>query len=367
MPESPDPNSTPLDALHRELGARMVSYAGFAMPVRYGGIIAEHRHTRAQASLFDVSHMGQAILRGTDAAEILESLAPVDVQSVPMGHTRYTVLTNDHGGIIDDLIVTVGGDHLFLVVNGGRRGVDFDHLRAHTGPGCALEVRSEHALLALQGPAAGEVLARFAPASRHMVHMNGESLTVADAPCFVTRSGYTGEDGFEMSVPAADAERLARLLLDEPEVKPAGLGARDSLRLEAGLCLYGNDIDETTTPVEAGLAWIIGKRRRAEGGYPGASVITRQLAEGVTRKRVGLRPEGRALARANTEITDTDGRRIGTVTSGGYGPSAGGPVAMGYVDPAHADAGTPVRLIVRGKALAGRVQALPFVAHRYKK
>ncbi len=362
---------TPLDALHRERGARMVPVAGYEMPGRYQGIIAEHLHTRENAALFDVSHMGQVILRGEDVAVALETLVPSDFQELPVGKARYTVLTNDRGGIIDDLMVTHGGDHLFLILNAACKDKDLAHIEAHIGGRCTIEVLSDRALLALQGPAAVDVLARLAPPCRHLLFMTGATLTLADVPCFVIRSGYTGEDGFEISVPAEEAERLARLLLDEPEVRPAGLGARDSLRLEAGFCLYGNDIDETTTPVEAALSWAIGKRRRAEGGFPGAAVIARQLAEGVERKRVGLRAEGKIPARAHAPITESGGAEgglvIGEVTSGGYGPTVRGPVAMGYVKAERARSGTPVSLMVRGKALAARVAKLPFVEHRYFK
>ena len=369
MSDTPDQDfkRTPLYAMHEELGAKMVPFAGYAMPVQYTGIIAEHQHTREHASLFDVSHMGQAILRGEDAISVMESLVPNDLRNLPAGKTTYAVLTNDRGGIIDDLMVSRTSDHLFLVVNASRKERDFAHIGSHLGGGCELEELAEHALLALQGPAAAEVLARFAAPSRHMVFMTSENLNIADIPCFVWRSGYTGEDGFEISVPSEHAERLARLLLGEAEVKPAGLGARDSLRLEAGLCLYGNDLDEDTTPVEAALAWVVGRRRRAEGGFPGADVIARQIADGVERKRVGLQPDGKAPARAHAEVRDRQGNPIGEVTSGGFGPSVGGPIAMGYVDIEHARPQTPIDFIVRGKALPGRVVRLPFVEHSYIK
>ena len=367
MPESPDLQPTPLDALHRELGARMVAFAGYRLPVRFEGIIAEHLQARAGAALFDVSHIGQARLRGAGAAAALEALAPIDLDGVPAGRSLYTVLTNDDGGIIDDLVVTNGGDHLYLVVNAARRAQDFARIRAHLGADGEIEELSDRAMLSLQGPAAGEVLARFAPASRHIAFMNGANLTVANVPCFVTRGGYTGEDGFELSLPGADAEPVARLLLAEPEVRPAGLGARDTLRLEAGHCQWGNDIDETTTPVEAGLAWTIGKRRRAEGGYPGAEVIKRQLADGPARRRVGLGPEGRVPARAGAPVRVPGGAVVGRVTSGAHGPSVGTPVAMGYVTAGHAAPGTRLDIEVRGKALSARVVKLPFVEHRYKR
>lgn len=362
-----DLKQTPLHALHEELGAKMVPFAGYAMPVQYTGIIAEHQHTRQQASLFDVSHMGQAILRGEDAITVLETLVPSDLQNLAVGKTTYSVLTNERGGIIDDLMVSRAGDHLFLVVNASRKERDFEHIGSRLGVGCELEELAERSLLALQGPAAAEVLARFAAPSRHMVFMTSENLNIADIPCFVSRSGYTGEDGFEISVPSEHADRLARLLLGEAEVRPAGLGARDSLRLEAGLCLYGNDIDEDTTPVEAALAWVIAKRRRAEGGFPGADVILRQIAEGVDRKRVGLQPDGKVPARAHAEVLDRQGNAIGEVTSGSFGASVAGPIAMGYVNIEHARPEAPVDFIVRGKALPGRVVRLPFVEHNYIK
>ncbi|MDP6574093.1 MAG: glycine cleavage system aminomethyltransferase GcvT [Rhodospirillales bacterium] len=370
MSETPDQDikQTPLHALHEELGAKMVPFAGYAMAVQYTGIIAEHQHTRQQASLFDVSHMGQAILRGENAIDVMETLVPSDLQNLAVGKTTYSVLTNASGGIIDDLMVSRAGDHLFLVVNASRKEYDFEHIGSHLGGSdCELEVMAERSLLALQGPAAAEVLARFAAPSRHMVFMTGENLNIADIPCFVSRSGYTGEDGFEISVPSEHADRLARLLLGEAEVRPAGLGARDSLRLEAGLCLYGNDIDENTTPVEAALSWVISRRRRAEGGFPGADVILRQIAEGVERKRVGLHPDGKAPARAHTEVMDRQGNPIGEVTSGGFGPSVGGPIAMGYVNIEQARPEVPIDFIVRRKALPGRVVRLPFVEHRYVK
>lgn len=364
--DTKSPKTTPLDALHRERGAKMVPFAGYAMPVHYeGGIIKEHLHTRAQASLFDVSHMGQARLMGDDAAAAFETLVPGDIKGLGKGRTRYTVLTNDRGGIIDDLMVTNCGGHLFIVVNAACKKSDFAHIRKRIGKRAKLKVLRDRALIALQGPAAAAVFGRFVPAARHMMFMTAETLDVGDIECLVTRSGYTGEDGYEISLAAKDAENLVQLLLDEPEVMMAGLGARDSLRLEAGLCLYGSDIDAETTPVEADLAWVIGKRRREEGGFPGAVVIFDQLRNGAPRKRVGLKPDGKAPARAHTPIEDTDGNPIGEVTSGGYGPSVEGPVAMGYVKTAFAAPSTPVNLMVRGKALPGRVVTLPFVQQHY--
>ncbi len=358
---------TPLDALHRDLGARMVPFAGYALPVQYQGIIAEHLHTRAQASLFDVSHMGQAVLRGEGAPAALETLVPGDIAGLAEGRVRYTQLTGEGGGIIDDLMVTRAEDHLFLVVNASNKERDFAHIGQRLAGRCALEVLTDRALIALQGPAAAAVLARHAASVQALSFMSAAPVEVAGVACSVSRSGYTGEDGFEISVPAERSVELASLLLAEAEVRPAGLGARDSLRLEAGLCLHGSDIDETTTPVEAGLVWSIGKRRRTEGGFPGAAVILGQIADGAPRRRVGIRPEGKAPARAHTEIADAAGTVLGEVTSGGYGPSVGGPIAMGYVAAAFAGPGTPVHLMVRGKALQGRVTKLPFVEHRYYK
>ena len=356
---------TPLHDLHLSLGAKMVPFAGYAMPVQYAGIMAEHLHTRAKAGLFDVSHMGQVRLAGDGAAQALESLVPGDIAALAPGRMRYTLFTNDAGGILDDLMVTQAGDHLFIVVNAARKQHDIAHLRRHLAGKATVTPLEDRALVALQGPAAAEVLARVAPAARAMAFMTGAAMEVDGLPCLVSRSGYTGEDGFEISAPAAAAPRLARRLLAEPEVMPVGLGARDSLRLEAGLCLYGHDIDETTTVVEADLAWAIQKRRRAEGGFPGAALIARELAAGARRKRVGIKPEGRAPAREGTEIVDAAGAAIGRITSGGFGPSADGPIAMGYVAAAQAALGTAVKLMVRGTPRPARIVPLPFVPHRY--
>ena len=357
---------TPLHALHLSLGAKMVEFAGYEMPVQYAaGIMTEHLHTRSKAGLFDVSHMGQARLEGEGAAAALETLVPGDIKSLAPGRMRYTLLTNETGGILDDLMVTAAADHLFLVVNAGRKQQDFAHLERHVAGKAKLRRLADRALLALQGPAAAAVLARLAPAAAGLSFMSGAAHSIDGQPCFVTRSGYTGEDGFEISVPAEAAERLARRLLQEPEVLPVGLGARDSLRLEAGLCLYGHDIDETTTVIEAELAWTIQKRRRAEGGFPGAAVILRELAAGAARKRVGIRPEGRAPAREATPIIALDGAPLGRITSGGFGPSADGPIAMGYVAASHAALGTPLKLVVRGTPRPARIEPLPFVPHRY--
>ena len=358
--------STPVYGLHEELGARMVPFAGYLMPVQYpDGIIAEHNHTRSAASFFDVSHMGQLAIRGKQTAEAIERLVPGDIQSLKPGRVRYTQLTNETGGIIDDLMVTNVGDYLFLVVNASRRDVDLACLRAGlTG----FEVEElDRALFALQGPEASRVIARFAPGAEDLPFMAAAPFVVDGISLAVTRCGYTGEDGFEITVPAAVAERFARSLLAEQEVKPAGLGARDTLRLEAGLCLYGNDIDETITPIEAGLKWSIGGRRRKEGGFPGTQQIQAQITEGTPRTLVGLIPEGRAVARPPAEIQNDTGMVIGSVTSGGFGATVGGPIAMGYVDSAYAEPDTPVAVVVRNKALAARLVPLPFVPHNYHK
>ena len=355
---------TPLHALHEALGGRMVPFAGYAMPVQYRpGILAEHRHTRQAASFFDVSHMGQVAIRGAGAAEALERLVPGDIRALAPGRVRYTQLTSDAGGIVDDLMVANVGEYLFAVVNASRKEVDLAWLRDGL-PGAAVE-ELDRALFAVQGPAAAAVLGRFAPGAETLPFMAAAPFVVDGCRLAVTRSGYTGEDGFEISVPVADAERIARMLLAPDAVEPAGLGARDSLRLEAGLCLYGHDIDETTTPVEAGLSWTIGKRRRAEGGFLGAKVILRQLAEGPPRRRVGILPEGRAPAREHTKITDASGSPIGEVTSGGFGPTVNRPVAMGYVAAAKASEGAGVNLVVRDVPRPARIVKLPFVPQRY--
>ncbi len=361
--------TTPLHALHTELGGRMVPFAGYEMPVQYAnGILKEHLHTRSQAGLFDVSHMGQVRLdapSGGVPAEALETLVPGDIQALRPGRMRYSVFTNTDGGILDDLMITHAGDHLFLVVNAACKDADIAHLQAGLGGHARVTPLPERALLALQGPAAAAVLARFAPAVTAQKFMTGQTVRIDAVDAFVTRSGYTGEDGFELSVPADHAEALARRLLDQPEVALVGLGARDSLRLEAGLCLYGHDIDTTTTPVEADLAWTIGKRRRREGGYPGAAIIAAQIEDGPPRRRVGLRPAGRAPAREGTEIAGEDGSRLGVVTSGGFGPSAGAPVAMGMVPTVASAPGTRLSLMIRGRAHEATVVPLPFVPHRY--
>lgn len=359
-------NHTALYDLHLELGARMVPFAGYEMPVQYAdGILAEHRHTRTRAGLFDVSHMGQVRIVGGGAAAAMERLVPGDIQGLAPGRMRYTQFTNETGGILDDLMVTRRPDDLFVVVNAACKAQDVALMRDALEPECTVEVLEDRVLIALQGPEAAAVLARHAPDAAGLGFMTGARLEVAGHDCFVTRSGYTGEDGFEISAPAGAGEALARVLLAEPETAPVGLGARDTLRLEAGLCLYGADIDTGTTPVEAGLVWSIGKRRREEGGFPGDAVIRKQLQEGVSRRRVGIRPGGRAPARAHTPILDADGDRVGEVTSGGFGPTVGAPIAMGYVGTAFAREGTALGLAVRGKVLPAVVAPMPFTPHRY--
>jgi aminomethyltransferase len=357
---------TPLYDLHVARGARMVPFAGYEMPVQYPtGIIAEHLHTRAKAGLFDVSHMGQIALRGDAAAGALEELVPGDLQALAPGRMRYTLLLNEIGGIIDDLMATRIETGLLLVVNAARKEHDLAHLKQNLDINIEIEPRFERALLALQGPAAAAALARLAPGVDRMPFMSAADIAIAGVPCFATRSGYTGEDGFELSLASEHAVQVAEALLNEPEVAPIGLGARDTLRLEAGLCLYGHDIDETTTPIEAGLAWTIGKRRRDESGFPGGGTILQQLAHGPERRRVGLRPDGRAPAREGSVILDAAGDSVGHVTSGGFGPTLGAPIAMGYVDAGHAEIGTPLSLVVRDVPRPAHVVPLPFVPTRY--
>jgi aminomethyltransferase len=367
-------NRTPLYELHVSLGAKMVPFAGYEMPVQYPlGILKEHLHTRAGAGLFDVSHMGQALLIGPDhdtTAAALEALVPADIANLKPGQQRYSQLLNDEGGIIDDLMVTRShaaddDGSLMLVVNASRKEVDYTHIAARLPDDVRLEPMPERALLALQGPSAKAVMAKLSDVAAGLPFMGAASGKVGAFDCHVSRSGYTGEDGFEISVAAAKAEKLARLLLAQEGVQPNGLGARDSLRLEAGLCLYGHDIDETTSPIEAGLVWSIQKRRREQGGFPGTQRIQDELANGPKRRRVGIRPDGRAPAREGTEVLALLGDKLGVVTSGGFGPSVNGPVAMGYVKASYAEPGKPVNLMVRGKALSASVAPLPFVPHRY--
>lgn len=361
--------TTPLDGLHRSLGARMVSFAGYAMPLSYpAGIIAEHSHCREHAALFDVSHMGQATLAGPTARAVLEQLVPGDIIGLKLRRQRYTLLTNEAGGIIDDLMVArLDEDRLFLVVNASRKETDFTHIAAHLPGSVHVTVHEDRALLALQGPAAASVLGAICSEAAALPFLGVTAGRLDGAEIVISRSGYTGEDGFEISVPADRAEAFARRLLAHPQVAPAGLGARDTLRLEAGLCLYGNDIDELTSPIEAGLAWTIGRRRRAEWNFPGAAAIRDQLTHGPHRLRVGIRPEGRTPARAGAVIIATDHTGAGSVTSGGYAPTLKAPIAMGYVRRDLAAANTPLVLRVRGKPLPAKVVPMPFVPHRYSR
>lgn len=358
----------PLDTLHRELGAKMVPFAGYEMPLHYScGIIHEHTYTRNAVGLFDVSHMGQFRIVGEAAAE-LQFLVPTSLTDLPVHRQRYTVFTQPNGGIRDDLMITNGGDHLLLVVNAARREDDLAHLCAYLTDRCRITHLSEQALLALQGPKAVTVMARLAPGTETMPFLSARVVDIDAIECFVTRCGYTGEDGFELSVPARQAERLARLLLSQPEVEAAGLGARDSLRLEAGLCLYGYDIDETTTLVEAGLGWVVAPAYRKgarPAQFPGAEIILGQLRSGAPRRRVGLRPQGRAPIRGGATLLNRQDEVIGKVTSGGFGPTVDAPIAMGYVDAEYGMEGSGLMTELRGRAYPVRVTALPFVEHRY--
>jgi len=361
---------TPLHALHLELGAKMVPFAGYDMPVSYpGGILAEHRHCRESAALFDVSHMGQLRLAGDDAARALESLVPVDVVDLGVHRQRYAFFTNSAGGILDDLMITRGKGELYVVVNASCKAADTKHLITNIGHRCTVQPLPDRALLALQGPKAATALARLDASVATLVFMTGAHATLVGADCYVTRSGYTGEDGFEISVPAEQAVALARALLAQPEVKPAGLGARDTLRLEAGMCLYGHDIDEKTTPVEAGLTWAIQKVRRAggarAGGYPGAAAIDKQLATGPACTRVGLVGLERLPVREGATIVDAQGHKLGHVTSGTLAPSVDKPIAMAYLAANHALPNHEVYAEVRGKRQPMRVTAMPFNPHRY--
>jgi aminomethyltransferase len=364
--------NTPLNALHLELGARMVPFAGYSMPVQYPmGLMAEHIHTRSEAGLFDVSHMGQLRLVGTDAASAFESLMPVDVIDLPVGKQRYGLLLTDEGNIIDDLMFVNRGADIFVIVNGACKVNDIAHIHGRIGAKCQVIPMPERALLALQGPKAVDALSRVVPGVEKLVFMTGASFDWQGADLFITRSGYTGEDGFEISVHNDQADLFARALLAQAEVKPIGLGARNSLRLEAGLCLYGNDIDTSTTPIEAGLNWAIQKVRRTggarAGGFPGADIVLGQLdgSRSLTRKRVGLIAQERVPVREHVELQNTQGVKIGEVSSGLLGPSANVPVAMGYVDVASASLGTVVNAMVRGKAVPMTVSAMPFVPNRY--
>ncbi len=362
---------TALHGLHRRLGGKMVPFAGYDMPVQYPlGILGEHNHTRSAAGLFDVSHMGQVVLSGPDhetVAAALERVVPGEILKLAPGRMRYTVLLNDEGGILDDLMVTRLQDdgRLFVVLNAACKADDLRYLRERLPASVTINVLDDAALLALQGPAALTVLSEMMGGAPDLRFMQGAQVQIADVPVLMTRSGYTGEDGFELSVPNGQAEDFAERLLAFDAVEAIGLGARDSLRLEAGLCLYGNDLSTDVTPVEADLAFVLGKRRRDAADFPGAAKILRQLADGPARRRVALLPEGKAPARAGTDITAPDGSVIGTVTSGTFAPSVGGPIAMGYVTSAHAAPETAVNLMVRGQARPAKVVTAPFVPHRY--
>ena len=370
---------TELHGLHIALGAKMVPFAGYEMPVQYPmGVLKEHLHTRLAAGLFDVSHMGQVILRPNsgrveDAARALETLVPVDLMGLAEGRQRYGFFTDEAGGILDDLMIANRGDHLFLVLNAARKADDIAHLRAHLGDNCSIDEVTDRALLAVQGPAAERALARVAPEVTGMAFMDVAVLPVSGGDIWVSRSGYTGEDGFEISVPSGEAEGFARALHEIEEVEPIGLGARDSLRLEAGLCLYGADIDTTTSPVEAALTWAIQKVRRTggdrEGGFPGAGRILREIRTGAPRRRVGLLPEGRAPMRAGTVIfaAEDAAEPVGEVTSGAYGPSVERPISMAYVETASSWVGATVYGEVRGKRLPATVAAMPFRPATYNR
>jgi len=372
MADDADLKSLPLDALHRRLGARMVGFAGYAMPIQYEGIIAEHNWTREQAGLFDVSHMGQLLVEGDGAADWLESLAPGDFKALPPHRVRYSLLLTEDGGIIDDLMVTNTGRSFYLVVNGATKAGDIAHMQAHLPAGISLHHMTDHALLALQGPQAIAVMSRLGltpaeadqPAFADLKFMAGARFLWNGVVLGVTRSGYTGEDGYEISVPADSAHALAEALLAHPEVKPIGLGARDSLRLEAGLPLYGHDIDTDITPIEADLAFAISKRRKAEGGFPGAERILDQLFNGAPRKRVGLAVDGRLPAREGATVWSGD-QQVGVVTSGGFAPSLGVPIAMAMVTTALAGDGTALDIDVRGKRIPARVVPMPFRQKNY--
>ena len=379
MDDTAELKITPLHSLHLSLGARMVPFAGYDMPVQYpAGVMKEHIQTRTSAGLFDVSHMGQVIIKAKsgkveDAALALETLVPVDILALKEGRQRYGFFTDDNGCILDDLMITNRGDHLFVVVNASCKDADLAHMKAHLSDSCDITLLDDRALIALQGPRAEAVLAELWAGVSGMKFMDVREVPLLDVSCIVSRSGYSGEDGFEISVAADKAEFIAKALLEHPDCEPIGLGARDSLRLEAGLCLYGNDIDTTTSPIEAALEWAIQKARRAggerEGGYPGASRILTEQANGTSRRRVGLKPEGKAPVRGHAKLfADAEGNtEIGEVTSGGFGPSVEGPVAMGYVPKEYSAAGTAIFAEVRGKYLPVSVAALPFITPTYKR
>lgn len=361
------PKRTPLYNLHVELGGKMVDFAGWEMPVQYPmGIMGEHKHCREKAALFDVSHMGQVILKGDNIGEKLEAICPQAYATLKEGKARYGFFTNEDGGIMDDLIVSNAGDHFFVVVNASMRHQDIPHMAANLDGVEVIEI-FDRALVAVQGPKAEDVVGELCPPARDLTFMETTVADINGVECRISRLGYTGEDGYEISIPEADAEAIARAFLAHDDCEPAGLGARDSLRLEAGLCLYGNDIDQSTSPIEASLAWAIQKRRKEEGGFPGAERIQRELAEGAAKKLVGIKPEGRAPARQHVEIQCLEGNAIGEITSGSFGPTVGGPVAMGYVTKGHGAVGEKVNLIIRGKAQPAEIVSLPFVQQNYKR
>lgn len=362
--------TTPLDALHRDLGAKMVPFAGYEMPVQYPtGIIKEHLHTRSAAGLFDVSHMGQVVLQGAGAAAMLEGLVPVDVEDLDVDRQRYALFTNELGGVMDDLIITRRGeDHFFLVVNAACKAQDIEHLRSHLA-GQSLQVLEQQALLALQGPQARDVMAELCPAAAQLVFMQGCPASIGGVDVYITCSGYTGEDGFEISVPNDDAAALARRILEYEQVAPIGLGARDSLRLEAGLCLYGHELNADIDPVQAGLLWSISQARREDGarpgGFPGAAVIFDRIRNRPALRRVGLLVEGKRPVREGQTVRDSQGNTVGEICSAGYGASVGGPIAMAYVQREVAEPGTELSVDVRGKLLAVNVTKMPFIPQRY--
>ena len=357
---------SPINHLHLSSGARMVEFAGYSMPLQYNlGVKAEHIHTRTKAGLFDVSHMGQVRLEGSSVKRKLEALVPGDIQSLSSGRMRYTVFLNTNGGILDDLIVTDAGDHIFIVVNAACRQKDVQFMKDNLQ--CDIEELEDKALLALQGPMAEMILKSIAPGVADLKFMSSGKFSICGEYCLITRSGYTGEDGFEISMPANMAMEIAETILRHESAELIGLGARDSLRLEAGLCLYGQDLDEMTTPIEADLSWVIGKRRWQEGGFLGFESITRQLRDGAPTRRVGIRPNGRAPAREGTEIFDLEEKRIGSISSGGFGPTVGSPIAMGYVQSHSAVSGSQVSVLVRGNLLPATIVDLPFIAPNYKR
>jgi aminomethyltransferase len=355
----------PLDGWHRARGARMVGFAGYSMPIQYEGIMAEHLWTRQSAGLFDVSHMGQLMIAGPDAEKGLESVLPADLRILKEGRLRYSLLLTEDGGIVDDLMATRRGDHWYVVVNGATKQGDIAYLETRLPRTVVLDHMKEQALLALQGPKAVDALSRIAPGVEELVFMKGGAFELDGTRAWISRSGYTGEDGFEISLPAGRAEAIAELIASQPEVKPIGLGARDSLRLEAGLPLYGHDLDPETTPVEADLTFAISKRRREEGGFAGWHRIARELAEGPIRRRVGLAVEGRQPVREGAMVVDGEGNEVGKVTSGGFSPTLEAPIAMAYVPAASAEPGSEVTLAQRGKLFRAKVAPMPFVPHRY--